>query len=410
MCRIRAESFEYFGRSLTAGDFDGDGISDLAVGSDGEDVNPGTGNVVDAGAVNVFYGSATYGLQADSSRGREDQFFARTVNSVQGPLQTGAGWGSDITAANFGNGTPSDLAVGAFDEDVSTLTDAGAVSVLYGTTTQGLQAVSPDDQLWTQDSSFVRDESEAGDWFGRDLAAGKFNSDQWSDLAIGAWHEDVTDPITGIDYRDAGAVNALYGSSTGLQATSPDDQFWSQGNQVNGSFVEGTLAEFDFFGRALGAGDFDGNGDIDLAIGTWGEDFNAPTVTNSGAVNILYSNSSGLQAGSSPREDQLWYQGKMVGGGTLDDSPQTDDEFGKGLGAADFNGDSISDLAVGTWLQDISGNNDAGSVNVLYGTSSSGLQVFAPVDEFWYQGTLDPDGGHVLDGAEAGDRFGFFIR
>jgi hypothetical protein len=49
-----AEGQDEFGKSLTTGDFDGDGYVDLAVGVPGEDV----GDVIAAGMVNVLYGSA----------------------------------------------------------------------------------------------------------------------------------------------------------------------------------------------------------------------------------------------------------------------------------------------------------------------------------------------------------------
>jgi len=48
-----------------------------------------------------------------------------------------------------------------------------------------------------------------------------FNNDGFADLAIGVRFENVG------TVSDAGAVNVLYGSAGGLQATSPDDQFWN---------------------------------------------------------------------------------------------------------------------------------------------------------------------------------------
>lgn len=53
------ESGDWFGTSLAAGDFDVDGIDDLAVGTPGEDVGSGRHRVVDAGAVFVVYGSGS---------------------------------------------------------------------------------------------------------------------------------------------------------------------------------------------------------------------------------------------------------------------------------------------------------------------------------------------------------------
>ena len=55
-----ANSGDWFGYTLTAGDLDDDGVDDLAVGVPFENI----GEAVDAGAVNLFYGAAGVGLAA----------------------------------------------------------------------------------------------------------------------------------------------------------------------------------------------------------------------------------------------------------------------------------------------------------------------------------------------------------
>jgi hypothetical protein len=71
----------------------------------------------------------------------------------------------------------------------------------------------------------VKDQAELGDLFGRSLGAGDFNNDGYGDLVIGSYDEKIA------SIPEAGAVNVLYGSATGLQADGvggPDDQFWFQ--------------------------------------------------------------------------------------------------------------------------------------------------------------------------------------
>jgi len=105
---------------------------------------------------------------------------------------------------------------------------SGAVNVLYGSSS-GLSATSPlADQFWTQNTANVNDAAESGDTYGQVLYSGDFNGDGKDDLAFAVPFESVDTPTGNIDR--AGAVSVLYGSSSGLSATSPrPDQFWTQG-------------------------------------------------------------------------------------------------------------------------------------------------------------------------------------
>src|SRR6187551_2868316 len=110
----------------------------------------------------------------------------------------------------------ADLAIGVPNEDVGTIGDAGAVHVLYGTTT-GVSSANT--QIWTQNSlGIVGDVSEELDLFGYALAAGDFNGDDFDDLAVGVVGEDVA--VFQGTAANAGAINVLYGSANGLQSDS----------------------------------------------------------------------------------------------------------------------------------------------------------------------------------------------
>src|SRR5215217_2060232 len=173
-------------------DFNNDGADDLAVGVPEEDV----GGAVDAGAVNVLYGSGA-GLTGTGAQ----QFI-----QVSSTAETGDEFGWSLASGDFNNDGFADLAVGAPFENVGATVDAGAVSVLYGST-GGL--TTSGGQLFVQPVSAV----EAGDVFGFSLASGDFNNDGIADLAVGAPGEDVGSVV------GAGAVSALYGSAGGLRTT-----------------------------------------------------------------------------------------------------------------------------------------------------------------------------------------------
>src|SRR5262245_13110640 len=97
---------------IAKGDFNGDGIGDLAIGAPFEDI----GNAQDAGAVNVIYGSAA-GLAATAGPG--DQFFGYT--------RTNGGAGSALAAGDFNRDGYSDLAIGAPFDDVPSAAGDGTV-------------------------------------------------------------------------------------------------------------------------------------------------------------------------------------------------------------------------------------------------------------------------------------------
>src|SRR2546430_8461485 len=164
--------------------------------------------------------------------------------------------GISLAASDFNGDGFADLAVGVPRENLQGISGAGAVNVLYGSPA-GLQTTSPEDQFWAQDSPGVKDSGEKDDKFGRTAAAGDFNGDGFADLAIGVPLEDIGAA------SDAGAANVLYGSPAGLQATSPDDQFWNQ----DSAGVEDSAETQDKFGSALSAADFNRDGFVDLAAG-----------------------------------------------------------------------------------------------------------------------------------------------
>jgi hypothetical protein len=361
-----AEPFDNFGTSLAAGDFNGDGRSDLGIGEPFEDV----GAIGDAGAVNVLYGSSA-GLTATG-----DQFWTQASTGVAGTAEPDDEFGWSMAAANFGKSSQADLAVGVPFEDLGTAANAGVVNVLYGSSA-GLTATG--NQFWTQSSTGILDSAEGDDVFGWALAAANFGKGAQADLAVGVPGESLGATV------GAGGVNVLYGSSSGLTATG--DQFWTQ----NSTGVLGSSEPDDRFGFSVVGANFGKSSQADLAVGV---PFEAVGATDfAGAVNVLYGSSSGLTATG----DQFWTQDSTG----VQDSVEPFDTFGWALGAANFGKSSQADLAVGVPFEGLGANGDAGAVNVLYG-SSTGLS--ATGDQFWSQ-----DSTGIMDAAEPDDAFGWSL-
>ncbi len=394
------ESDDFFGKSLASGDFNCDGITDLAVGTPEEDyntINPAIRQNV--GAINVFYGSIN-GF-ADLGAGSTFLFQGTGLGIFfDGSISANDRFGWSMTTGDFNGDDCDDLAVSAPFEDFGnpspTIIDAGQVEVYYGRA-QGLSGESEfRDSLSQQSDDIPESSSETNDQFGLSLTAGDYSlagigSNNFDFLAVGIPGEDIN------NVTNAGAVQVFEGGSNGidLQNTSV---IWSQAGDIIG-----IVEEHDRFGSSLTTGDFNNDFVDDLVVGVPREDINSSGINDAGSINIIYGDSFGLSSAN----NQSFHQNFNGIIGTAENS----DQFGDVLTSGDLNNDSFDDLVVGVPRE----NSSSGAFHILYG-SISGITTdnneyqtnnFSPLDEMGFSMTIADfgNGGELAVGIPGDDIF-----
>ncbi|MGW7085174.1 FG-GAP repeat protein [Streptomyces sp. NPDC054871] len=305
----RPTKHDGFGGPIQAGDFDGDGKDDLAVGSAS---GAATIDIFDGGISRSGATGGRYTVLPPIHSGEDAGPFSLHSGDVNGDgeddlivngFSTADGYNANLWLPGSANGVTTngvqrlpaghitdvgdtdsdgygDIIIGlTWDEGIDGAHKGGTVYVVKG------NANGPygDSQAITQDTSGVPGGSEKGDSFGQELDLGDINGDGHLDLVASSPGED----LNGVP--DAGSVTVIYGAADGSGLSTAGSVLYSQDTPG----VPNSNEENDYFGSDVHVDDLNADGRGDVSVGASGEN------GSNGAVYILGSGPGGTLSGSS---------------------------------------------------------------------------------------------------------------
>lgn len=368
----------YLGHSVaSAGDINGDGLSDVLVGARGQ--LPGSGfvgvvlgsergvasmfhSVIASPPTQVLYGATLRAIGDINGDGYGDVAIGSRVAMTAGQTSVELFLGSAsgalalhrtmswthgrfdftpaITALGDGNLDGYDDFAIAEQGDPLASGPYGAIRVFYGSAS----GASPT-------PAFVIEGAEPSEYIARHLEYGDINGDGRVDLIAANMARDGTGP------NASGAVRVFFATPTGFSVASSQ-------------LINGTSAMFNNYGQWLSAGDVNHDGYDDIAVGSRAE---ACSLGNCGAVEVRLGSATGLQASATRVQHAM--RG-MIG----------QDISARG----DFNNDGFADVVYGVaWRQVAPLTYSAGFFDVHMGNASGipAMMSFTRTDDS-YQSDL----------------------
>ncbi|MDX1619097.1 MAG: FG-GAP repeat protein, partial [Balneolaceae bacterium] len=301
-----------------------------------------------------------------------------SLNGANGFLSTGESGNSGLalSAGDFNNDGIEDLVIGAFGAS----TNDGKTYIVFGQS-GGFSASIDLSNLNGTNGYILNGVDTEADNSGRAVATGDINGDGIDDVIIGAPKGDQPSNL------DAGETYVVYGDEL---ANADADDASSDGaielanlDGTTGFVLKGT-AGGDESGRAVSAGDINGDSIDDVIIGAYGANSGA------GETYVVFGKTSAFNS-SIDISDLSSSEGFTLNGIT------SGDQSGRAVAAADVNDDGIQDVIIGARNADPNGI-DSGESYVVFGKTGS------------FGGSLDLSNlgsdGFVINGIDGGDESG----
>jgi FG-GAP repeat protein len=259
-----------------------------------------------------------------------------------------------------GDGHP-DVVIGIPGADAGDVTSAGAI-IWYAGHAHGIDRAHP--HRLTAASPGIPGHAESGDGFGAMTAAGDFNADGYSDLAVTVANDTPGGPLSD-NYESYGSVDVIFGGPHGLRGG-------GDGRPAAEQFQGESPSQFGFagtFGAGLAAGDYNHDGYVDLVVTDAG--YRADENRVAGSIYVLRGGADGMTTSARRAIHQLIGNHRVA-----IDAAAT---------SGDVTGDGITDLVLAAYdwkrICEEDGDNECGvapqhpAVLVVPG-SSSGLRSF----------------------------------
>ncbi len=326
---IGENSYDYAGFVMsTAGDVDGDEVSDWLIGAHQADASE-----EDVGKSYLILSSNFINRSGDISLSEADTIFeGETVNDFSGYSVSG---GVDIDKDGL-----DDIVIGAGNHDGSG-EDSGAGYVFLGASIKsGVMNLSQADIKLIGENE--------GDWAGKTVhMIPSMDKDGRGDIAISAIRNDAVG-------NNSGAVYLLRGSSlhTSIQNNT------SEISLTNADLIIAGLEQESFFGQVLSYGDLDGDRFSDLLVGSPLHDYGSSA--DVGLVHLFFGKDI----------QEVWGQQITPEASTQNFvGDEGYDALGTSIQTGDLNKDRIDELILGIpYVDDVEMN--AGGVSIFSGCES----------------------------------------
>ena len=315
----------YTGRVITSGgDFDADGVDDLVITAyRNGSYEPWSGTVY------LYYGGSRITGYRNADATSDGIWYAANSNDYLG---TSAKFVGDLNADGI-----DDLVLGGYGYDTADRNAAGTLYLLWGSSSRTSGAYDVSTAMGAQIYG-----TAGGDQLGyyRQISpAVDADGDGVDDLWVGTSYSDTATSTAGEAYL-------FYGDST-----------WSSlmpASDADASFT-GAVGN-DRVGEGMASpGDVDGDGYEDLLVGA--ERVDSSTDVDNGAAYLILGSASryvGTQDAATASEAVIF-------------GASADDRLGKGVDGGDLDSDGYSDLVIGAWGVDASGDSAVGAVYVFHG-------------------------------------------